>query len=143
MIFLGSGFDKATALAVKLGGSGDVTKSHLVWRIIKGAPHTPSMLTVADELYMVSDGGIGSCVDARTGKIHWQERLGGGYSSSPIVSKGHIYFTNEAGVVKVVKAAKKFELLATNNLGERTLASPAVADNALFYRTEKHLWRFE
>ena len=143
MIFLGSGFDKATALAVKLGGRGDVTKSHLVWRIIKGAPHTPSMLTVGDELYMVSDGGIGSCVDARTGKIHWQERLGGGYSSSPIVSKGHIYFTNEAGVVKVVKAAKKFELQATNNLGERTLASPAVADNALFYRTEKHLWRFE
>ena len=63
--------------------------------------------------------------------------------SSPIVSKGHIYFTNEAGVVKVVKAAKKFELIATNNLGERTLASPAVADNALFYRTEKHLWRFD
>ena len=119
-----------------------MTKSHLVWRIVKGAPHTPSMLAVGEELYMVSDGGIGSCVDARTGKVHWQERLGGSYSSSPIVSKGRIYYTNETGVVKVVKATKKFELLVTNELGERTLASPAVADNALFYRTEKHLWRF-
>ena len=143
MVYFSSGFDKATALAVKLGGRGDVTKSHLVWRIVKGAPHTPSMLAVGEELYMVSDGGIGSCVDARTGKVHWQERLGGGYSSSPILSNGRIYFTNETGVVKVVKAAKKFELLATNELGERTLASPAVAYNALFYRTEKHLWRFE
>jgi len=143
MVYFSSGFDKATALAVKLGGRGDVTESHLAWRIIKGAPHTPSMLAVGDELYMVSDGGIGSCVDARTGKVHWQERLGGSYSSSPIVSKGRIYYTNETGVVKVVKATKKFELLVTNELGERTLASPAVADNALFYRTEKHLWRFE
>ena len=143
MVYFSSGFDKATALAVKLGGRGDVTESHLAWRIIKGAPHTPSMLAVGDELYMVSDGGIGSCVDARTGKVHWQERLGGSYSSSPIVSKGRIYYTNETGAVKVVKAAKKFELLVTNELGERTLASPAVADNALFYRTEKHLWRFE
>jgi|ETN01SMinimDraft_1059929.scaffolds.fasta_scaffold68507_1 outer membrane protein assembly factor BamB len=142
MVYFSSGFDKATALAVKLGGRGDVTESHLAWRIIKGAPHTPSMLAVGDELYMVSDGGIGSCVDARTGKVHWQERLGGSYSSSPIVSKGRIYYTNETGVVKVVKATKKFELLVTNELGERTLASPAVADNALFYRTEKHLWRF-
>jgi outer membrane protein assembly factor BamB len=143
MVYFSSGFDKATALAVKLGGHGDVTKSHLAWRITKGAPHTPSMLTSGDELYMVSDGGIGSCVNARTGEIHWQERLGGGHSSSPIISNGRIYFTNETGMVKVVKAAKKFELLATNELGERTLASPAVADNALFYRTEKHLWRFE
>ncbi len=143
MVYFSSGFDKATALAVKLGGRGDVTESHLAWRIIKGAPHTPSMLAVGDELYMVSDGGIGSCVDARTGKVHWQERLGGSYSSSPIVSKGRIYYTNETGAVKVVKATKKFELLVTNELGERTLASPAVADNALFYRTEKHLWRFE
>ena len=142
MVYFSSGFDKATALAVKLGGRGDVTESHLAWRIIKGAPHTPSMLAVGDELYMVSDGGIGSCVDAHTGKVHWQERLGGSYSSSPIVSKGRIYYTNETGVVKVVKATKKFELLVTNELGERTLASPAVADNALFYRTEKHLWRF-
>ena len=143
MVFFSSGFDRAAALAVKLGGRGDVTKSHLAWRINKGAPKTPSMLVAGDELYMISDSGFASCVDARSGKIHWYERLGGGYSSSPILSNERMYFINETGTVKVVKAAKKFNLLATNELGERTLASPAVAENALFIRTEYHLWRFE
>jgi len=143
MVFFGSGFDRATALAVRLGGRGDVTESHLAWRVTKGAPHTPSMLVTGEELYMVSDGGIASCVDAKTGKIHWSERLGGGHSASPIFSKGRIYFTSETGVVNVVSAGKNYKLLATNKLNERSLASPAVADNALFIRTTDHLWRFE
>ena len=143
MVFFSSGFDRATVLAVKLGGRGDITESHLAWRKTTGAPHTPSMLVVDDELYFVSDGGIASCVDARTGTIHWQERLGGGYSASPILSNGRIYFISETGAVKVVKATKTFNLLASNELSERTLASPAVAENALFIRTENHLWRFQ
>ena len=101
------------------------------------------MLLVDDELYMVSDGGIGSCVEAKTGKVIWSERIGGGHSASPIYADGKLYFTNEAGVVTVLAAGRKFSVLSKNDLGERTLASPAVADGALFIRTAGHLWRFQ
>jgi outer membrane protein assembly factor BamB len=143
MVFFSTGFDRAKAIAVKLGGKGDVTDSHLAWTLTKGAPHTPSMLLVGTELYMVSDGGIGSCIEAKTGKVIWSERFGGGHSASPIYADGKIYFTNESGVVTVVTAGKKFTVLAKNKLGERALASPAVADGALFIRTAEHLWKFQ
>ena len=83
--------------------------------------------------------GIASCVDALTGEVTWTERLAGNFSASPIVSEGKIYFQNETGSTFVVRAANTFELLATNELNERTLASPAPADGALFVRTETHL----
>ena len=143
MVYFSSGFDRATAIAVKLGGKGDVTESHAGWTLAKGAPHTPSMLLLGDELYMVSDGGIASCVEAKTGKVIWTERLGGGHSASPIYADGKLYFSNEAGVVTVLEEGRKFRVLAKNDLGERTLASPAVADGALFIRTAGHLWRFQ
>ena len=101
------------------------------------------MIATGNELYMVSDGGIASCLDAKTGKAHWSERLGGGHSASPILANGRIYFVSEPGVVNVVAADKEYKLLASNKLGERSLASPAVADGALFIRTSNHLWRFE
>ena len=143
MIFFSSGFDRPTAMAVKLGGQGDVTASHLAWIIKKGAPHTPSMLINGDELYMVSDGGIASCVDAKSGDVHWSERLGGSCSASPILVDGKLYVINEAGMVYVLGAEKKFNLLSKNSLGERTLASPAVANGALFLRSNTHLYRLE
>ena len=143
MVYFSSGFDRATAIALKLGGKGDVTESHAGWSLAKGAPHTPSMLLVGDELYMVSDGGIASCVEAKTGEVIWTERIGGGHSASPIYAAGKLYFSNEAGVVTVLAVGKKFTVLAKNDLGEHTLASPAVADGALFIRTAGHLWRFQ
>ena len=143
MVYFSSGFDRATTIALKLGGKGDVTESHAGWSLAKGAPHTPSMLLVGDELYMVSDGGIASCVEAKTGEVIWTERIGGGHSASPIYAAGKLYFSNEAGVVTVLAVGKKFTVLAKNDLGERTLASPAVADGALFIRTAGHLWRFQ
>ena len=80
-------------------------------------------------------------VNATTGEVYWNERLGGNFSASPVVVDGRIYFQNESGVGYVVKASKTYELLATNELGERSLASPAVADGALYLRTESHLWK--
>jgi len=98
---------------------------------------------VADDLYFVSDSGIATCVDARTGTVHWSERLGGGFSASPAFSEDRIYFQNEEGVCFVVKASPHFNLLAKNELPERTFASPIVIDNALLLRSENHLWRFK
>ena len=92
---------------------------------------------------MVSDGGIASCVDAKNGELHWSERLGGGCSASPILANGKLYQVNEAGTVYVLEAGKEFNLLSKKSLGERSLASPAVAQGALYIRTAGHLWRFE
>jgi outer membrane protein assembly factor BamB len=141
MIFIATGYDTPTVMAIRADGKGDVTDTHVAWTLKKGAPNTPSLLLVGDELYMVSDGGIGSCVDAKTGRVHWQERIGGNYSASPIHAGGRIYFQNEEGTGVVLKAGKEFEKLASNALEERTLASYAVADGALFIRSEKHLFK--
>jgi len=143
LVFFSTGFDRAKAMAVQLGGKGDVTDTHVKWILPKGAPHTPSMVLDGEELYMVSDGGIASCVEAKTGKVHWNERLGGGCSSSPILADGKLYVPNEAGTIYVVQTGREFKLLSKKSLGERTLASPAVADGALFLRSAKHLWRFQ
>ena len=142
ILFLSTSYDSASALAIRADGKGDVTDTHLVWSIKKGAPHTPSMLLVGDELYMASDAGLGTCVDAKTGKLHWQKRLGGkAFSASPIYADGKVWFLSEDGVGTVVKAGKTFEPVARNALGEETLASYAATDGALFIRTAKHLYR--
>jgi len=142
LVFVSSSYDRPVLYAVKPSGAkGDVTDSHVAWTHPKGAPNTPSTLAVGDELYFVSDAGIATCVDARTGAVHWSERLGGGFSASPVVAEGRVYFQNEEGVGTVLQAGKTFEVLAKNELGERTLASPAVTDNALLLRSKSHLWR--
>lgn len=143
LVFVTTCYDSPVLLAIKPDGSGDVTETHVAWRLKKGAPHTPSMVVVGDELYLVSDGGIARCLDARTGEEHWQERLPGGYSASLLHADGKIYFQNETGAGTVVKAGKKYEQLARNDVKEATLASYAAADGALFLRTDKHLYRFE
>ncbi len=144
MIFIGSGYNTPKVYAIRADGKGDVTDTHVAWSTPKGAPHTPSLLLVGDELYMVSDGGVASCVDAKTGKFHWQERVGGnGYSASPFHADGKVYFQSEDGVTTVVRASTKFETLATSKLGERTFASYAVADGAIYLRTETQLYRLQ
>ena len=143
LVFISSGFDTPSLLAIRPDGQGDVTKTHVAWTVSKAVPHTPSMLLTGDELYMVSDQGIASCLDANTGKVHWSERIGGAHSASPLLADGKIYFTSEQGVTAVVKADTKFELIGKNSLGERTLASFAAADGALFIRTEKNLYRVQ
>ena len=143
LVYTCTGFEAPQLLAIKADGKGDVTKTHVAWSIRKNVPLTPSLLVSGDELYMVSDHGMASCLDAKTGEAHWQERLGGNFSASPILADDKVYFLSEEGVGHVVKAAKKFERIAKNDLKERTLASYAVAEGALFIRTETHLYRIE
>jgi outer membrane protein assembly factor BamB len=143
MVFICTGFTTPSLLAIKPDGKGDMTKTHIAWTANKSVPHTPSLLVSGDELYMVSDGAIASCLDAKTGEVHWQERLGGAFSASPILADGKIYFLSEDGVGHVIKAGTKFERVAKNELKERTLASYAAADGALFIRTAANLYRIE
>ncbi|MFO0881422.1 MAG: PQQ-binding-like beta-propeller repeat protein [Gemmataceae bacterium] len=134
-------YDNPELLAVRLGGKGDVTESHIAWRVRQGAPSTPSPLLVGDEVYIVSDSGIASCLDARTGERHWTQRLSGKYSASPLLVQGRVLFLNETGQATWVKAGKKYELLGKNELPGRTLATPAIVEGAMYLRTDEYLYK--
>jgi len=142
MMYMSTGYEWAGLVAVKLGGTGDVTKTHQAWMTKKNAPHTPSPLLVGDELYVVSDRGLMSCIDAKTGEAVWDERVRGGYSASPFYADGKIYLTNETGQGTVVEAGRKFNQLGEFDLKEKTFASFAAADGALYVRTESKLYKF-
>ncbi len=143
LVFVSTSYNVPKMLAIRPEGNGDITGSNLVWSTAKGAPHTPSPLLVGDELYMVSDSGIASCLDARTGKVHWQERLEGSFSASPFYADGKIYLQSEEGVTTVLRVGTQFEKLGQNELKERTFASYAVADGAIYLRTETQLYRLQ
>jgi outer membrane protein assembly factor BamB len=143
LVFLSKGYDSPSVLAIRPDGSGDVTDTHVEWENKPGAPHTPSLLLDGDELYMVSDRGVAVCLDAKTGEEHWQERVGGNYSASPVLADGKLYLQSEEGPAVVLKPGKTFQKLADTGFAERTLASYAVGENALFIRTEKHLYRVQ
>src|SRR5262245_5794080 len=137
---------KNSAFALKSGGTGDAT-SQVLWKKTKGLPYIASAIVYRGQCGMVKDGGIVTAYDARTGAEVYQERAlaPGQYYASPVAADGHLYFTSmDGGAVTVLKAgANKPEVLATNpKLGERAAASPAIADDVLFVRTEKHLYAF-
>lgn len=141
LIMICTGYDKPVLIAIKPDGQGDVTDSHVAWQIKAGVPHTPSLCTRDGLLFMVSDSGIASCVDAKTGKEVWKERIGGNFSASPLLSGDKLYLLNEEGDTTIIRASSTFEKLGKNSLGDRTLASMAVIDNDLLIRSKSGLWR--
>ncbi len=143
LVYLSTGFNEPDLLAVSADGKGNVTDSHVAWRLRRGAPLTVSPILVENELYTVTDAGIATCIDALSGQIHWQQRLGGNHSASPVFVGGRIYFQNEEGVTTVIAPGPEFKQLARNELDGSTLASIAVSDGALVIRTGTHLYRIE
>src|SRR5262245_59635400 len=141
LVFITTGFQQPVLMAVRPDGKGDVTKTQLAWTLARGAPLTPSPLVVGDEIYVVSDNGIASCLDARTGAVHWQARLGNSFSASPVAADGRIYFLDEDGRTTVITPGLSPERLAVNVLDGSTLASMAVASQSFFIRTATHLYR--
>jgi outer membrane protein assembly factor BamB len=141
LVYIATGFQEPSLIAVRPDGTGDVTRSHVAWTLRRSAPHTPSPLAVGDELYIVNDMGIATCLDGRTGETHWRERIGGNHSASPVLADGRIYFLSEEGVATVVAPGKTFQKLATNALDGAALASMAVADRSIYIRTDTALYR--
>jgi outer membrane protein assembly factor BamB len=128
-------------LALKAGGRGDVTRSHVLWSFDNG-PDVPTPVTDGTYLYVINDRGIMWCLDAKSGRqVYGRQRLRSGtYSGSPVLANEKIYITNEDGLTTVLKAGPTFERLAENDLDEYTLSSPAVSDGQIFIRTDKFLY---
>ncbi len=129
--------------AVRPDGHGVVTSTHVAWRYEREAPRRASPLLVGDWLFDVGSDGVAACLDAKTGKELWKQRLGGNFSASPIHARGRIYCFDEKGKTTVFEAAPKFKTLALNTLDDGFMASPAVSGNALYLRTKTALYRIE
>jgi outer membrane protein assembly factor BamB len=145
LVYVCTGYNQPQLLAIDPTGSGDVTDSHVQWRVRRAVPHNPSPIVVGNELYFVSDQGVATCVDALTGEQHWQERLGGNFSASPVAADGKVYFQDENGTAVVIETGPEYRELARNSWGSggRTFASYAVLDGALIIRSETHLYRVD
>lgn len=127
-------------LAIRPGGSGDVTETNVVWRVRRGGPYIPSGVVYRNRLFIVRDARSLDCYNAGNGERIWTARLRGTFSASLIAADGRIYATNERGTVYVFAAADTFELLAQNEMEEPCLATPAIAGGELFLRTRNHLY---
>jgi outer membrane protein assembly factor BamB len=141
LVYIATGFQQPSLLAVRADGAGDVTRTHIAWTLTRGAPLTPSPLLVGDELFVVNDGGIASCLDAKTGATNWVQRLGGAFSASPVFADGRIYFLSEEGASIVLAPGREFRKLAESTLDGAILASMAVSEGSIFIRTNSHLYR--
>jgi len=141
--YMVTGFGKTELLAIRADGRGDVTDTHVVWKIARMVPQTPSPLLVDDLFFMINDTGTTTCLEAATGRQVWKERIRGNFAASLLYADGHIYCFSREGKTTVFKAAREYEVLATNVLEAGFMASPAVSGKALFLRTKEHLYRIE
>jgi len=141
MVYVCTAYGGTRLLAIRVDGRGDVTATHVAWELKKQTPKKSSPLLLGDELYFVSDGGVANCVDAKTGQVHWSERLADDYSASPVFADGCIFFFSEDGTTTVVRPGAEYVELAENALDGRVMASPAIVDRSIFLRSDSHLYR--
>lgn len=141
LLFTSSGFEAPTIRAIRLGGEGDVTDTHIAWEQKQGAPVLPSILYVRPHLYVITRDDIMYCLQASSGDVVWRRRMPGKYSASPVLADGRIYILErEKGITHVLQPGDRYNEIATNTLGERCLASMAVSQGQFFVRTEQNLY---
>ncbi len=141
VVYIATGFHLPALVAVRVDGEGDVSRTHVEWVRQRSIPFTSSPLLVGEEIYIVSDIGVISCLDAATGDVIWQQRVVGNYSASPTYADGRIYFLSEEGVATVIAPGTEYRLLASNRLDGWTLASMAVSGGSIFIRSDTNLYR--
>jgi outer membrane protein assembly factor BamB len=143
LVFICTGYDVPQLLAIRPDGTGDVTDTHVAWKATQTVPLNPSPLLVGDYLFLMSDQGVVSCLDAKTGKVLRRRRVGGNHSASPIFADGRLYFLDEVGATTVIAPDTECRILARNIVRGKTQASLAVSGRALFLRSDTHLYRIE
>ena len=140
LLFVTGGYPEHHILAVKPDGTGNITGTDkIVWRTNRGVSYVPSPISEGDYFLVVSDSGVAHCFEAKTGKIAWQERMGE-HHASLVSANGLVYFLNDNGITHVVRPGPAYDLVARNELGERTFASPAISDGRLLVRGDRHLF---
>jgi outer membrane protein assembly factor BamB len=139
LMFVCTGFDTPRLLAIREGGRGTLAREALAWEEKSQIPANPSPVVVGDELYVISDRGVATCFDARTGRNLWRHRIGGNYSASPLSADGRIFFASEEGVVTVIEPGKTYRQVAQSDLGCRIMASPIAFGSTLVIRTADDL----
>lgn len=140
LIFTSSGFEEPTLRAIRMGGKGDITKTHIAWEQTRGVAALPSLLYVKPHVYSISRDNILHCVNAENGDIVWRERLTGTHWASPVYADGRVYITSEEGVTSVLRPGNKYDEIARNEIGETVYASIAVSNGQFFVRSAKHLY---
>jgi outer membrane protein assembly factor BamB len=140
VIYLSRGYRNSDFLAIRPGGRGDVSSSHVLWRAPSGASYVPSILYYNGLLYVSNEVGIVTCAEADTGKPVWRKRLGGIFYASPVAGDGKIYWISETGETYVLSEGRQGDIVATNDLGERIIASPAISNGHLFLRSDGTLF---
>ena len=140
IIYTTRGYRSGPYSAIRPGGRGDITGSHVVWHVATGAPYVSSIVYAAGLLFMANDAGVITAVDAATGARVWQERTGGVFSASPVAADGKVFFVSESGETIVVRASREPAVLSRNDIGERSVASLAIAAGRIFLRTDRHLF---
>jgi outer membrane protein assembly factor BamB len=140
IIYMSRGYRNSDFLAIRPGGRGDVTESHIIWRTPGGASYVPSILYYDGLLYMTNEIGVVTCAEASTGERVWRQRLGGIFFASPTAGDGKVYFVSETGETVVLQTGREPHILARNNLGERFIASPAISGGQLFLRSDETLF---
>ena len=147
MLYVSTGFGKPECWAIRTDGSGDVTKTHVAWKAKKGVPNRSTPLLVGEgsalRIYMVSDDGIARCLRAEDGETVWQGRVGTGFSASPLLADGHVFFFDQKSVSTVLNPGETMQVLAENALDEGCMGTPAIAGKSIFLRTKTHLYRIE
>ncbi len=141
VVYVATGFGKPQLWAVKIDGNGDVTDTHVAWTETRRIPAKPSPLLIGEMLFVVSDDGIASCFNAKSGELFWSERLGGNFSASPLFVDGKIYFLNQEGVMTVVRPSATYSEVHKNELKGHFMASPIAVDDSLILRSDKALFR--
>jgi hypothetical protein len=140
LLFMTCGFPKRFMQAIRPDGSGNVTKTHVVWETTKGCSYVPSPVAIGPYFVVVADSGVASCFVAKTGERLWMERLKGGHSASLLKANGLVYFLSDQGIMTVVKPGPEFKVVAENEVGEKTIATPAFSDGYLYVRGIEHLF---
>ena len=143
LVFICTGFIRPQLWAIRVDGQGDVTETHVTWREAKQIPTKPSPVLVDGLLYVMHDRGVATCFDAQSGETVWRERISGNYSASPLFAAGRIYVFSHEGKTTVFQPGHEYHALAENQIDGRIMATPAVADAALFLRSDTHLYRLE
>jgi outer membrane protein assembly factor BamB len=140
-VLVNTGWSKAQILAIDPTGKGDVTNSHVKWRLDKSIPTMPSTVIVDDLLFMVHQDGVAQCVDPKNGEVVWSKRVGGKYCASALASGKHVYFFSQEGKATVISAGREYQEVAINQLDDGFMASPATIKDDLILRTKSHLYR--